>query len=230
MAQVNLGSAGFLAALEADAETVAGAGGIERRHPFRQHQLHRGADLGAVLGPVGLDHAGLGVLARDQQAVTLHELAHLGPERIRLGLHHQPAVAPLAFEAHVGSGIGNHGRCLSRGVLFIADEFGVGRCRARARNRAVLARRQTRQVGGDFQRRQPARSLVIDLALLLDLLKNLAAADREADEQENRKSDQSVLEHRQSTPYLCDKPFFMSSPPPPAAPGARSRDASPPAA
>lgn len=89
-------------ALDPRAELLALAA-IPRGLQHRPEHLAQPAfrNLGAVLGPVGLDDAGLRIVDRDREARVGPEIDHLGKQLLGRPLDHQPAQVAVALDTHV---------------------------------------------------------------------------------------------------------------------------------
>ena len=154
-------------ALQAGAEFVALAGGIERI----EHLAQAFADdvlrqLGAVFGPVGLENAQLTVFHRVDEAVFQPEVASGLPELVGCTINHEPMLGTVALDADVANLVGR-GVVVGRlGGLGIGLHGSSGYHATRDGIARVL--RQLRQIRRDFKRGSLilARALVVDLGLL----------------------------------------------------------------
>ena len=163
MADVNFGAA-IGQALQAGAELVALAGGVERIEHLAQRRANEILrNLGPVLGPVGLHDADVDLVLRQREAVFQPEIAHRIPELFYRALHHQPALIAIALDAHVAHAVGC---CLAVGRLDCLARFQcVGRHHAAGHGIACVAR-ELLEVGRHFQRLALGGAFVVDLVAL----------------------------------------------------------------
>src|SRR5205814_1674084 len=154
--------------VEPRAKLVALGGGIDLVGKFAQQRAASAlGDIGAVLRPVGLHHAGLGRFGLDEKAVLLPEGLHQRPELLgNLVLHHQPALGAGALDVHPLD-LRQHRRVAGARLLLALGLVAGERCRGLAglgHDEAGIARRRG-EIGWHLEVRQRARRLVVDLAV-----------------------------------------------------------------
>src|SRR5256885_2351723 len=152
-------------AIEARAELVALRSRIElverlAEEPTRPALRH----ARAALRPLGLEHADLGQLELDEEAVFLPEVAHQRPELLRRLVDHQPALRARTLDLHV---LGLRQERRRGGRLLLAPLRLVARERRRRlaglRHDVAIVARRRGEIRRHLERRQPRRRLVLDL-------------------------------------------------------------------
>ncbi len=99
MADIDLGAA-IGGRFQTCAEFVALSGGINAVERFAEETANTILrQFGAILGPVGFQHAGIGQLQADDETQLLPEILDDRPHLGGGGLHHQPTLAASPFDA-----------------------------------------------------------------------------------------------------------------------------------
>jgi hypothetical protein len=102
MADEDVGRSGRAARFQTCAELVPLGRRIDRINDLAEevaNEILR--NLGAVLGPVGLHHAGIGQIELDDEAGFLPEVLDRSPELVGRAFGDQPALVTRAFDARV---------------------------------------------------------------------------------------------------------------------------------
>lgn len=194
MADVDLGVA--VDALDTGAEFLA----LAAIPGLFQHAAQRLAqpafrDLGAVLGPVGLDQAGLGVVALDREAALGPEVHDAREDVFGRTVDDQPAQVAVALDAHVLA-VGQHIGGLGRGGLGLPLLLEL-RISGRAGHRRAIARIAggLGQVGRNAQRLAALadRALVVDGFFFAQELIDLAAAGQQYQRHQCRQAGMTLV-------------------------------------